>query len=40
MEWHIRHKTQFVRLLHRIGYRTHLNRTGIFFWLQKKMDRM
>ena len=38
MEWHIRHKTQFVRLLHRIGYRTHLNRTGIFFWLQKKMD--
>ena len=40
MEWHIRHKTQFVRLLHRIGYRPHLNRTGIFFWLQKKMDRM
>ena len=40
MEWHIRHKTQFVRLLHRIGYRTHLNRTGIFFWLQKKKDRM
>lgn len=40
MEWHIRHKTQFVRLLHRIGYRTHLNRTGIFFWSQKKMDRM
>lgn len=40
VEWHIRHKTQFVRLLHRIGYRTHLNRTGIFFWLQKKMDRM
>lgn len=40
MEWHIRHKTQFVRLLHRIGYRTHLNRTGIFFWLQKKMDRI
>ena len=40
MEYHIRHKTQFVRLLHRIGYRMHLNRTGIFFWLQKKMDRM
>lgn len=40
MEWHIRHKTQFVRLLHRVGYRTHFNRTGIFFWLQKKMDRM
>ena len=40
MEWHIRHKTKFIRLLHRIGYRTHLNRTGIFFWLQKKMDRM
>ena len=40
MEYQIRHKTQFVRLLHRIGYRTHLNRTGIFFWLQKKMDRM
>ena len=40
MEWHIRHKTQFVRLLHRIGYRTHLNRTDIFFWLQKKMDRI
>ena len=40
MEWHIRHKTKFIRLLHRIGYRTHLNRTGIFFWLQKTMDRM
>ena len=40
MEWHIRHKTKFIRLLRRIGYRTHLNRTGIFFWLQKKMDRM
>lgn len=40
MEWHIRHKTKFIRLLRRIGYCTHLNRTGIFFWLQKKMDRM
>lgn len=40
MEWHIRHKTKFIRLLRRIGYRTHLNRTGIFFWLQKTMDRM
>ena len=40
MEWHIRHKTHLVLILHRIGYRTHLNRTGIFFWLQKKMDRM
>lgn len=40
MEWHIRHKTKFIRLLRRIGYRTHLNRTGIFFWLQKAMDRM
>ena len=38
MEYQIRHKTPFIRLLHRIGYRTHLNRTGIFFWLQKKMD--
>ena len=38
MEYQIRHKTPFVRLLHRIGYHTHLNRTGIFFWLQKKMD--
>ena len=40
MEWHIRHKTHFVLILHRIGYRTHLNRTGIFFWLQKRMDSM
>lgn len=40
MEWHIRHKTKFIRLLRRIGYRTHLNRTGFFFWLQKTMDRM
>ena len=39
MEWHIRHKTQFVRLLHRIGYRTHLNRTGIFFWFQRIADK-
>ena len=40
MEWHIRHKTHLVLILHRIGYRTHLNRTGVFFWLQKKMDKM
>ena len=40
MEYQIRHKTPFIRLLHRIGYRTYLNRTGIFFWLQKKMDRI
>lgn len=39
MEWHIRHKTQFVRLLYRIGYRTHLNRTGIFFWFQRIADK-
>ena len=31
MEYQIRHKTPFIRLLHCIGYRTHLNRTGIFF---------
>ena len=40
MEWHLRRKTRFIHLLRRIGYSTHLNRTGIFFWLQKKMDRM
>ena len=40
MEWHIRRRTPLVHLLRRIGYRTHLSRTGIFFWLQKKMDRM
>lgn len=40
MEYQIRHKTHLLLILHRFGYRTHLNRTGIFFWLQKKMDRM
>lgn len=40
MEYQIRHKTQFVLILHRIGYRTHLNRTGIFFWLQRQMDKI
>ena len=40
MEYQIRHTTHLLLILHRIGYRTHLNRTGIFFWLQKKMDRM
>ena len=40
MEYQICHKTQFVRLFHRIGYRTHLNRTGIFFWLQRQMDKI
>lgn len=40
MERQIRRKTRFLHLLHQIGYRTHLNRTGIFFWLQKAVDRI
>lgn len=40
MDWHIRRETRFVHLLHRIGYHTHLNRTGFFFWLRKQIDRM
>lgn len=37
MERQIRRKTRFLHLLHRIGYRTHLNRTGIFSGCRKPL---
>lgn len=40
MQWHIRHETRFLRAIRWFGYRTHVSRTGIFFWLQKLMDRV
>ena len=40
MLWHIRHDTKFLRLIRRLGYRTHVSRTGIFFWLQKVVDKI
>ena len=40
MQWHIRHDTKLLRVMRHLGYRTHVSRTGIFFWLQKVMDRI
>ena len=39
MQWHIRHDTRLMRIVRQVGYRTHVSRTGIFFWLQRTMDR-
>ena len=40
MQWHIRHDTRFLRGVRRLGYRTHISRTGFFFWLQNTMDKI
>ena len=34
MQWHICRDTRFMRAMRRLGYKTHISRTGIFFWLQ------
>ena len=33
MQWHIRRDTKFMGIIRRLGYKTHISRTGIFFWL-------
>ena len=38
MQWHICRDTRFMRAMRRLGYKTHISRTGIFFWLQQVMD--
>lgn len=40
MEWHICRDTRFMRAMRRLGYKTHISRTGIFFWLQQVMDKV
>ena len=40
MQWHICRDTRFMRAMRRLGYKTHISRTGIFFWLQEVMDRV
>ena len=40
LQWHIRHDTKLLRWIRRLGYRTHVSRTGIFVWLQKTMDKI
>lgn len=40
MQWHICRDTLFMRAMRRLGYKTHISRTGIFFWLQQVMDRV
>lgn len=40
MQWHICRDTRFMRAMWRLGYKTHISRTGIFFWLQQVMDRV
>ena len=39
MQWHICRDTRFMRAMRRLGYKTHISRTGIFFWLQQVMDK-
>ena len=40
MQWHICRDTRFMRAMRRLGYKTHISRTGIFFWLQRVMDKV
>ena len=40
MQWHMRHNTRFLHEVRRLGYRTHISRTGFFFQMQKVMDRI
>ena len=40
MQWHIRRDTKFMGIIRRLGYKTHISRTGIFFWLQQVMDKV
>ena len=40
MQWHICRDTRFMRAMRRPGYKTHISRTGIFFWLQQVMDKV
>ena len=40
MQWHICRDTRFMRAMRRLGYKTHISRTVIFFWLQQVMDRV
>lgn len=40
MEWHMRRETRLLRMIRRLGYKTHISRTGIFFWLQQVMDKI
>ena len=40
MQWHICRDTRFMTAMRRLGYKTHISRTGIFFWLQQVMDKV
>lgn len=40
MQWHIRRDTRFMGVIRRLGYKTHISRTGIFFWLQQVVDKV
>ena len=40
MQWHICRDTRFMRAMRRLGYNTHISRTGLFFWLQQVMDKV
>ena len=40
MQWHICRDTRFMRAMRRLGYKSHISRTGIFFWLQQVMDKV
>lgn len=40
MQWHICRDTRFMRAMRRLGYKTHISRRGIFFWLQQVMDKV
>lgn len=40
MQWHIRRDTKFMGVIRRLGYKTHISRTGFFFWLQQVMNKV
>lgn len=40
MRWHICRDTRLMKAMRRLGYKTHISRTGIFFWLRQIMDKV
>lgn len=40
MQWHMQRDTRFMRIIRRLGYKTHISRTGVFFWLQQLADKV
>lgn len=40
MQWNMRRDTKFLRFVRRLGYKTHVSRTGAYVWLRKVADKI